>query len=177
MDPIKKSALRTIVPRQTQDRQPVGKDGLSKFDAVKAQAQEKSAAPASMPDPVSQVSNEQRRVLESDLRRKMQHSRTPQEMFRPEMQQSRTQVDRLRARVERLPKSDATEMVKKRLSFIEDKFQASEKALNGLQKMDSPRDLLKLQMDMYMLTQNIEIVSKVVEQTTGGVKQVMQTQI
>ena len=93
------------------------------------------------------------------------------------MQQSKVQLERLQARVDRLPKGSAAESVKKRLAFIEDKFQASEKVLQGLKGMDSPRDLLKLQMEMYMVTQNIEIVSKVVEQTTGGIKQVMQTQV
>ncbi len=178
MDPIRKSAFRTIVPQRTPDQKLLEKGGASKFEGVKNQAQEKNPAQsATMPNSVTQVSTEQRRVLEGQLRRKMQRAKTPQEIFRPDMQQSRVQLERMQARVEKMPKSPAAESVKKRLAFIEDKFQASEKVLQGLNKMDSPRELLKLQMEMYMLTQNIEIVSKVVEQTTGGVKQIMQTQV
>jgi hypothetical protein len=36
---------------------------------------------------------------------------------------------------------------------------------------------MKVQMQMYQLTENLELMSKVVEQVTSGVKSILQTQV
>jgi hypothetical protein len=37
--------------------------------------------------------------------------------------------------------------------------------------------MMKVQMQMYQLTENLELMSKVVDQVTSGVKSILQTQL
>ena len=86
-------------------------------------------------------------------------------------------LDRLKGRVEKLPKSDLTAELQQRLQSIDGQYQSTNKMMDQLQNMSDPRSLLKLQVEMYQITQNLEMVSKAVEQVNSGVKQVMQTQV
>ena len=49
--------------------------------------------------------------------------------------------------------------------------------MNSVKSSESPGDLMKVQMQMYQLTENLEMMSKVVEQVSSGVKSVLQTQV
>ena len=93
------------------------------------------------------------------------------------MKDAGTHLDRLKGRVERLPKSDLTAELKQRLESIDGQYQSTNKMMDKLQNMSDPRSLLKLQVEMYQITQNLEMVSKAVEQVNSGVKQIMQTQV
>jgi len=49
--------------------------------------------------------------------------------------------------------------------------------LDSLKNTQNPQDLMKIQMQMYQLGENLELMSKVVEQVTSGVKSILQTQL
>jgi hypothetical protein len=64
-----------------------------------------------------------------------------------------------------------------RLNSLDTQFQDSGKILDGMSNMSSPGDMLKFQMQMYQFSQNMELMSKTVEQVTSGAKQILQTQV
>jgi hypothetical protein len=87
-------------------------------------------------------------------------------------------LDGLTRQVTAAPKTPAMDAIRNRLNRIETQYLESDKLMKGLSGMESPRDMLNIQMKMYAMTQNIEIMSKVVEQGTSGVKDVvMHTQV
>ena len=94
-----------------------------------------------------------------------------------DLRKARVKLDGLTQKVSSAPKSPALDAVRNRLNSVEAQYQQSEKLLNGLSGNDNPRDMLAIQMQMYKMTQNIEIMTKVVEQTTSGIKSVLQTQV
>ncbi|QUV86257.1 hypothetical protein [Chloracidobacterium aggregatum] len=63
-----------------------------------------------------------------------------------------------------------------RFSQVENQWMQIEAMLNSDREL-SQGELLGLQARMYQLTQNIEILSKVVDQVTGGIKTVLQTNV
>ena len=60
---------------------------------------------------------------------------------------------------------------------MDSQFQSAGQMVNSLRGTESPGDLMKIQMQMYQLTENLELTSKVVEQVTSGVKSILQTQV
>lgn len=156
----------------------VEKKGPSQFDAVQQEAAAEAGSPK-LPPPVQAVSEAKRKELVSEVRRGSESnpSEPPRKVWGPELQDAGTQLDRLKGRVERLPKSDLTAELKQRLESIDGQYQSTNKMMDQLQNMSDPRSLLKLQVEMYQITQNLEMVSKAVEQVNSGVKQIMQTQV
>ncbi|MCS7079372.1 MAG: hypothetical protein NZ585_04880 [Chloracidobacterium sp.] len=63
-----------------------------------------------------------------------------------------------------------------RFSQVEDQWKQIEAMLNSDHEL-SKGELLALQARMYQLTQNIEILSKVVDQVTSGIKTILQTNL
>ncbi len=63
-----------------------------------------------------------------------------------------------------------------RFSQVENQWKQIEAMLNSDHEL-SKGELLALQARMYQLTQNIEILSKVVDQVTGGIKTILQTNL
>jgi hypothetical protein len=180
MDPIQKAGISSITPKPVTDTGVSKPPGGAKFSEVKEASKTATEQPTTqMPKMVDQVSADQRAQLERDLRKKLEstNAKTPKDLFRPEMRTAEADLARLNQKVEAMPKSESTSLLRDRLSMIEDKFGASQKILGGLDKLDSPRDLLKVQVEMYQMTQNIEILSKVVESMSGGMKQLLQTQV
>ena len=179
MNPVvNKTVAKTVEPKQ--DLGSVQQKGQpSKFDKVRVQLQDQQAGSLQLPPEVTQVSMQQKKVLESQLRKRLAHAKpgdAPQ-MFKVDMQKARTGLNNLTQRVNALPKVPAFDALRNRLVKIESGFNETGKLVNGLGKADSPRDLLKVQMQMYQLTQNMELVSKVVEQVSGGIKSILQTQV
>jgi hypothetical protein len=155
------------------------KAGKSRFEQVREAAAGRESAPAELPPQVTRVAAEQKRVLESQLRKRLEQTKaqSPQEFFRADMNKARTGVADLSRRVEALPKTSAFEPIRARFTAIEAKFRESGRLLQRVGSLDNPRELLKVQLHMYQLTQNIEVVTRVVEQVNTGVKQILQTQV
>ncbi len=155
-----------------------GKKGPSNFDKVQDTVAEQQQAQRQLPPPVENVSEAQRKNLVSEVRRKMEAnpSGSPKAVFGPELRDTGVQLERLRRRADTVPGTSSS-AIQTRLGQIESQYQQTTAALDKLPGMTDPRSLLKMQIEMYTMTQNIELVSKAVEQMNSGVKTVMQTQV
>lgn len=153
------------------------KQGASRFDEVRANLQERASA-VQLPPEVTQLSNEDRMRVAHELRLNIERSKQPPaEVGRVEMKNTEMRIESLRDRVKTLPPEPVFEPLRARFNNIETVFQRSADYLNGLSGKDSPADVLKIQLEMYQLSQNIELVSKVVDQVNGGIKSILQTQV
>jgi hypothetical protein len=174
---INKTTVDAVVQRQQQqDATPqIEKTSASKFDEVRASKQQDSV---NLPPELNQVSMEQKRVLESEMR-KMLQSQGPEQIqksMQAEFNRVTSNVQNLNQRVSALPKTPEFDPLRHRLQSIENRFNQSSKLLQGVDGTD-PRAMLQVQMQMFQLTQNVELMSKVVEQVNTGTKQILQTQI
>lgn len=159
------------------------KQGPSKFDEVR-QAQQappvQSAAGAQQIPPLqTQITAEQRKVVEADLRKRLDSSRgiDPKAIFKPDMKSARVEFDALHRKAQAIPPGPAADALKDRLSSLDSQFQDSGKLLDSMTNLTSPGDMLKFQVQMYQFSQNMQLMSNVVEQVTGGAKQLLQTQV
>ena len=169
------AAIAQTVPKEALG-QP-GKQGPSNFDRVQDTVAGQQQAAPRLPPPVEQVTPAQRKDLVSEVRRKMEADPAghPKVVFGPELGDMGANLERVRRRVDSVPSVSAE--IKSRLSQIESQFQQTSVSLDKLPNMTDPRSLLQMQVQMYTMTQNIEIVSKAVEQLNSGVKTVLQTQV
>jgi hypothetical protein len=180
MDPIASKAL--VKPADSAVEQGVAsatKGGESKFEKVRNRLQDEQAAQVKIPPEVKQVSLEQKKLLEADLNQRLADAkaRSPHQVFGVEMKRAKDAVDHLTNRVNALPKTPAFEPFRKRLASIDEQYQSAGRLMNSARSAENPGDLMKLQMQMYQLTENLELMSKVVEQVTSGMKTLLQTQV
>jgi hypothetical protein len=155
------------------------KKGASQFDKVRESARQRQVLmPAQLP-PVTQISADQKRMLRTELRKKLDQNevRSPGQLFRTDIQNAHDGVRRLSHKINALPKTPDMEPLRSRFAAIESRYRNSSKMLSKIPNLDSPRDLLQVQVQLYSLTQDIEIVSKVVDQVNTGTKQILQTQV
>jgi hypothetical protein len=177
MEPIsrKAGAAGTAGARQVlSDGQ---KSAPSKFDLLRSDLNQKLAAAAQLPPPVTSINDQQKKLLENDLRRKLQTSRSPQELFEGEMKQLRTGIADLNRHVSAVPDVSAFAPLRERLKGIESDFNASEKLLKDLGSLDDPKRLLEVQMQVYKLSHNVEILSKVMSEAASGINTILRTQV
>jgi type III secretion system YscI/HrpB-like protein len=156
------------------------KTGPSKFDQVRAKL-EQAVSPSNQrlnqnSAQTSPVAGKQSGV---DLKRQLEQvrQRDLNEIFKADLQESKKKVDAVRKELTAQPPSEALEPVKDRLLQIENQFLESGKLLRGMGKLDSPQDYLKMQLEMYRLTQGVELLSKVAGEVVGGVNKVLSTQV
>jgi hypothetical protein len=118
-------------------------------------------------------------VLEADLTKRLGQpgANSVQKTFAVDMKRAKLQVDQLTTRVNALPKTPAFEPLRQRLTSIDSQFQSAGKLVHSLKGTESPSELMKVQVQMYQLTENLELMSKVVEQATSGVKSLLQTNL
>jgi hypothetical protein len=154
-----------------------GKVRPSAFDAIRSKIAEKVAADLKLP-PVAQPNAQQIASLESGLNKRLEQTnvRSPAEFFRVEMKDSQVGLDKLTNAVDKLPSQSAFTPIRQRLNTIEQQFQQSSDLLHRVKDMD-PKSLLKVQVQLYQLSENMELLSKVVEQLSSGVRTVMQTNV
>jgi hypothetical protein len=180
VDPIlSKAAAKGLDSVAKQQEQSPAKLGESKFDKVRSRLLDEQAAGVKLPPEVKQVSLEQKKVLQSDLSRRIEQSGpgAAHRAFGVQMKQAKEGIHQLTTRVNALPKTPAFEPFRQRLASIDNQYQAAGRLLNSIHSSSSPGDLMKVQMQMYQLTENLELMSKVVEQVTSGVKTIVQTQV
>jgi hypothetical protein len=155
------------------------KTGESKFDKVRTRLQDQQAEQVQIPSEVKQISLQQKKVLEADLTKRLGQpgATSPQKIFAVDMKRAKVQVDQLTNRVNALPKTPAFEPLRQRLTSIDSQFQSAGQLLHSLKGTENAGELMKVQVQMYQLTENLELMSKVVEQVTSGVKSILQTQV
>ena len=162
--------------QQEQQQVKPEKDGASKFDQKRAQLEKRQSTNTSLPAEMTQITAEQRKILESNLRKRLEQGNA-QEVFKADLRQARAKFDGLVQQVTAAPKSPALEAIGNRLKRIEGQFEAAEKLMNSLTGHESPREMLQIQMQMYKMTQNIEIVIKAAEETASGAKNIFQVNV
>jgi hypothetical protein len=182
VDPITKSvtspALDSIAGKgESGSASP--KTGESKFDKVRSNMQDRQAQQVELPPEVNKVSLAQQQALKADLSQRMTQAPTAsaQKLFAVDMKRAKEGVQKLTSRVDALPKTPAFQPFRDRLASIDSQFQSSGQLLNSIKSGSSPQDLMKVQMQMYQLNENLELMSKVVEQVTTGMKSILQTQV
>ena len=182
MTPITNKAVTQTVAnsleRETGGASTVQKSEPSKFDKVRADQLDKSAAavPPELPPPVTEISPAQKQAFETRLSRRGAGEQ-PAKTFKADMQNTKVMLNRLGKRVAELPKTPAYDPIRSRFTNIEQQYNSSSQLLANLGKSNNPQDYLQVQMQMYMMTENIQLVSKVVDEVTSGAKTLLQTQI
>ncbi len=150
----------------------------SKFDELRSELVQRVADQSRVP-PEAKLAPEQQASIRTDLNRRLAESG-------PHKVQSQIQVERARAgneiaglkrTVAELPSHSAFEPIRNRLRTIESQFAGTGKLLSGLGKTDDPSSLLKAQMQLYEMTRNVEVLSKVVDQVNSGIKTMLQIQV
>jgi hypothetical protein len=162
------------------EKPPLGqtaKQGPSKYDFISSRIAEKVAADLKLPA-VTQPSPDRISAIESALKQKLEKTdaRSATEFFRMEMTNTRQEMNKLAQAVGRLQPQSASSSLRERLNLIEQQFQKSAGLIQRVKDMD-PKSLLNVQLQLYQIAENIELMSKVVEQVNTGVKTVMQTQV
>jgi hypothetical protein len=168
---------KTLDAADGTDKTSVLKTGESKFDRVRADLQDRSAQQVEIPPEVNQVSLPQQKALQADLSGHVARGSKPSQILEANMKRAKDGIDRLTNRVNALPKTPAFQPFRDRLTSIDAQFQAAGKLVNSIKGGESPQQLLQVQMSMYQLAENMELMSKVVEQVTSGMKSILQTQV
>ena len=152
------------------------KTALSKFDLLRADLNQKLAGNAQVA-PQATALQQQQGVLRNDLRQKLATAPVPQGTAGGDVNQLRAGIADHGRRVAAAPDVGAFEPLRDRLKGIEADFNASAKLMSGPGSLDDPHRLLEMQMEVYKLAQNVEIMSRTVSEATSGVKTILQTQV
>jgi len=180
MNPItNKTVAKTITTGLEQGPGNIRKNEPSKFDKVRSDRLEKaSSVPVDLPPAVTQVSASQKQVLESQLsQRAQQTSTSPSDVLKVDLGNTKVSLNQLSQKVSALPNTQAFDPIRTRFANIEQQYNNTGQLLSNVGKTTNQQDLLSMQMQMYLMTENIQLVSKVVDQVTSGVKTMLQTQI
>jgi len=180
VDPIaSKAVAKPITSVAEQAGTETAKQGESKFDRVRNRLLDEQAAKVQMPKEAGPASVEQQKVLRTELTNHLEKggNEAASQMFTSRIQAANNTLSQLSKRVNGLPKTSAFDPLRQRLAKVDSQFQSAGDMVKALRGTESPGDLMKVQMQMYQLPENLELLSKVVEQVTSGVKSVLQTQV
>jgi hypothetical protein len=153
------------------------KASRSKFDLISNQITQKLAAEVKLPS-VAPPSSQQISAIQRSLNQQLEKTKagSAAEFFRADMKQTRIAMDKLTTAAAKLPPPSNSSGLQNRLKDLEQQFEKSGDLIKGLNDMD-PKSLLNVQIQLYQLTGNIEVMSKVMEHMTSGVKTMLQTQV
>jgi hypothetical protein len=176
MDPLTaKLATQSLTPEAKSAAE--AKTRPSKFDKVRAElasAQQDPAAMASNPPSSAQSLASVARSQAVAAGAPTQHLTS---LSADALRVSRARVNELQNRVAALGQSPALDAIRNRLSRIDAEYQRVGRSVDLSMSSASPQQLLKLQKDMNDLSENLNIVSKLVDEATGGIKSILQTQV
>jgi hypothetical protein len=174
MEPISQKAGAAHARQSSQQEQ---KAGPSKFDLLRADLNQKLAASTQLPPKVTGVDDQQKQLLQNDLRRKLDAGKSPQEIVGSDMNRLGAGIADLNRQVAASPNISASSPLRDRLASVEADFNNSAKLLKNPGDLSDPSRLLDMQVEMYKLSQNVEILSRVVSDVASGVKTMVQTQV
>jgi len=98
-------------------------------------------------------------------------------IFTPKLELAGNALSVLSKRVAAMEQTSASTPLRNRLQMLETQFRRTGDNMDEAAGQTNPLQLLKLQQDIYQIDEELELLSKVVEQTTSGIKSVLQTQI
>jgi hypothetical protein len=180
MNPItNKTVSKTAATGLEQTQSEVQKTAPSKFDRIRTDKLEQaSIVPYELPPEVKQVPPQEKVTMQNQLTDKVnQTSKKPGEVLKVDLSNCKVKLDHLQQKVSALPKAQAYDPIRNRLAGIEQQYGSATQMLDKMGASNNPQDYIKLQMQMYLMTENVQLVSKVVDQVTGGIKTILQTQI
>jgi len=150
----------------------------SKFDEVRSQL-EKPGTPEQVGLPqATRISPQEKMRVEAEFKKRLEDRlRDLDEIFETDLRKSKEKADAIRRDLSSQPPSPAIDSVKSRLLQVENQFLESGRLLQGLGKMDSPEDYLRMQLQMYKMNQNVELLSRVAGEVVSGVNKVLSTQV
>jgi hypothetical protein len=174
MQPISQKAG---ISNARQASSPEKKTEPSKFDLLKADLNKQLTGTAQIPPKVSSISDQEKQLLENDLRRKLASGKSAEQIASGQVQQVGSQISNLNQQIGAVPNAANSPSIRDRLQSIEADFESSSKLLKNPGNLDDPKRLLQMQMEMYKVQQNVEILSRLVGDVSSGVKTIVQTQV
>jgi len=99
------------------------------------------------------------------------------DVLRPKLDYAGKSLSDLNAQAATIKPSSAAESVQNRLDLLNAQFRALGNQLQESAAKNDPMQLLRLQNNIYQLDEELELISKVVDQTTSGVRSLLQTQL
>ena len=106
---------------------------------------------------------------------KVQHSQRAEAKTKAEAGKSQVQAARAPLAVQPLKALEPTKMIDQVAAAQKRMEAVLELAQSG--KSFTPAELISLQSQMYRASQELDLAGKVIEKATGGVKQILQTQV
>jgi hypothetical protein len=184
--PIENIAAKTVTQVDPASSQTgAGKTGDSaKFEQVRQSLQ--SEAPGGITGTegsglpkVPEITQTERKQLERDLRRRLEktNSTNPGNLFGQDVRHLGRDLERVKAKVESTPKSKQPAGARERLVEVESQYHALGEKLKNMPDTNNLRDLMEMQTQMFQMSQNIELLTKVVDSAMSGIKSTMQMQI
>jgi len=177
MEPVTRKAAASATTTAQQGTAEANKTVPSKFDRLRADLNQQLMLPGQLPPKVVSITDQQKQMLSNDLQRKLASGKSPQEIVGDQMNQLRGGITNVRHQVNAVPDVSALAPLRERLKSIESDFNASAKLLDGNVSLNDHGKLLEMQMQMYKMTENIEVLSRTVSEVGSGVKTILQTQV
>jgi len=151
--------------------------GPSRFDLIRTQIARRVAADVKLPPgPLPTIRGISFTKIEAQQHLGRSTPPSQAEEIRSNITAARRDMDRLTDAVGKLPDQSLSSPIRERLASLEQEFQKSGSLINQLNDMD-PKSLLNAQLQLYQLSENIGLMSKLVEQMSSGVKTMLQIQI
>jgi len=151
----------------------------SKFDEVRSQL-EKPGTPEQVGlQQTTRISPQEKMRAEAEFKKRLEEVRLRDldEIFETDLRKSKEKVDAIRQGLSSQPSSPAIDSVKSRLLQVENQFLESGRLLQGLGKMDSPEDYLRMQLQMYKMNQSVELLSRIAGEVVSRVNKVLNTNV
>ncbi len=99
------------------------------------------------------------------------------DVLKPTFEYTGNSLSELNARAAAIKPTSAAESLQTRLDLLNAQFRVLGSHLQESAAKGDPMQLLRLQNDIYQLDEELELVSKVVDQATSGVRSLLQTQL
>jgi hypothetical protein len=177
MEPILRKTAAVAPTTAQQGPAEASKSGPSKFDRLRADLNQQLMSAGQLPPKVVSITDQQKQLLSNDLQRKLASGKSPQEIVGAQMNQLRAGIANVQQQVSAVPDVSAFAPLRERLKSIESDFNASAKLLDGNVSSSDHDKLLEMQMQMYKMTENVEVLSRTVSEVGSGVKTILQTQV
>lgn len=99
------------------------------------------------------------------------------DVLKPKLDYAGRSLSDLNTRAATIRPASAGESLQNRLDLLNAQFRVLGNHLQESAEKNDPMQLLRLQNDIYQLDEELELVSKVVDQATSGVRSLLQTQL
>jgi hypothetical protein len=102
---------------------------------------------------------------------------TPLQTLRAKGAETAAGIQNLNHAVAALPPKTTFDGLRNRAANLESRYREIDAALKNGAPQNDPKQLLGLQHDIYQINEEMELMAKMIEQATGGVKSILQTQV